>query len=98
MMCASLLSLVPPLPPIVCELADTEHHMYAAVPCYNLETLHDAIRYDLPPTPNGIVATWGVIAREMRLLRSNPLHFQRLEIPGANAGAGVNYRASSVSK
>jgi fatty acid desaturase len=76
----------------------TEHHMYAAVPCYNLEILHNAIRYDLPPTPNGIVATWGVIAREMRLLRSNPLHFQRLEIPGANAGAGVNYRASSVSK
>ena len=73
----------------------TEHHMYAAVPCYNLETLHNAIRYDLPPTPNGIVATWRVIAREMRLLRRNPLHFQRLEIPGTNAGAGANYRAST---
>ncbi|MGQ9815790.1 MAG: fatty acid desaturase [Candidatus Roseilinea sp.] len=27
-----------------------EHHMYAAVPCYNLAKLHEVIRHDLPPS------------------------------------------------
>ncbi len=36
----------------------TEHHMYAAVPCYRLGKLHRLIRYDLPPTPHGIAAVW----------------------------------------
>merc|ERR1712137_852766 len=35
-----------------------EHHMYTMVPCYNLERLHDLIKHDLPPTPNGFVETW----------------------------------------
>ena len=35
-----------------------EHHMYAAVPCYNLKRLHDAIAHELPPTLDGVVATW----------------------------------------
>ncbi|NBX26555.1 MAG: hypothetical protein EBQ99_11020, partial [Planctomycetes bacterium] len=40
----------------------TEHHMYAAVPSYNLARLHEAIRHDLPPTPHGLVAVWKQIA------------------------------------
>jgi fatty acid desaturase len=39
-----------------------EHHMYAAVPCYNLAALHRAILHDLPVCPNGIIATWQEIA------------------------------------
>ncbi len=35
-----------------------EHHMYAAVPCYNLAALHRAILHDLPDCPAGLVATW----------------------------------------
>jgi len=35
-----------------------EHHMYAAVPCYNLDRLHRMIRHDLPPTPKGLVGVW----------------------------------------
>ena len=38
-----------------------EHHMYAAVPCYNLPKLHELIREDLPPCPNGLLETWQVI-------------------------------------
>jgi len=40
----------------------TEHHMYAAVPCYKLGQLHRAIKHDLPPCPRGIVATWRQIS------------------------------------
>jgi fatty acid desaturase len=35
-----------------------EHHMYAAVPCYNLAKLHTLIEHDLPHCPNGLVETW----------------------------------------
>jgi fatty acid desaturase len=35
-----------------------EHHMYAAVPCYNLDRLHRLIRHDLPPSPSGLVGVW----------------------------------------
>jgi fatty acid desaturase len=41
----------------------TEHHMYAAVPCYNLGKLHEQIKADLPHCPNGLFATWkGIIS------------------------------------
>jgi len=40
----------------------TEHHMYAAVPCYRLGALRRAIEDDLPPCPKGLVATWREIA------------------------------------
>lgn len=39
-----------------------EHHMYAAVPCYNLGRLHELIRYDLPPTPKGLIGVWKEIS------------------------------------
>ncbi|MEI8341263.1 MAG: fatty acid desaturase [Verrucomicrobiota bacterium] len=35
-----------------------EHHMFPAVPFYNLPALHEAIKHDLPPTPRGLLATW----------------------------------------
>ena len=38
-----------------------EHHMYAAVPCYNLKRLHRAVARDLP-APRTLVGAW----REMR--------------------------------
>ncbi|NKB70659.1 MAG: hypothetical protein GKR89_26615 [Candidatus Latescibacteria bacterium] len=41
-----------------------EHHMYAAVPCYNLGKLHQLIKHELPPSPKGLWATW----REIRAI------------------------------
>ena len=38
-----------------------EHHMYAAVPCYNLAKLHALIEDDLPYSPHGLVETWSII-------------------------------------
>jgi fatty acid desaturase len=40
----------------------TEHHMYAAVPCYNLPKLHRLIKHDMPECPNGLIATWHQIS------------------------------------
>ena len=43
-----------------------EHHMYPAVPFYNLPKLRRAIESELPPAPHGLRATW----REMLSLRT----------------------------
>ena len=36
----------------------TEHHMYPAVPCYNLGKLHRVIQHEMPTCPRGLLATW----------------------------------------
>jgi fatty acid desaturase len=46
-----------------------EHHMFAAVPCYNLRRLHALIEHDLPHSPNGLVETWSVIIPIIRQQR-----------------------------
>ena len=59
----------------------TEHHMYAAVPCYNLGRLHRAIARDLPPCPRGIVATWRQIATVLRRQRTDPAYCYVAPLP-----------------
>lgn len=49
-----------------------EHHMYAAVPCYNLGKLHDAIKYELPHSPVGLVAAWKEIIAILRKQKADP--------------------------
>ena len=50
----------------------TEHHMYAAVPCYNLGRLHEAIKHDLPPTKVGLYAAWKEIIEILRKQKVDP--------------------------
>eukprot|EP00039_Didymoeca_costata_P003220 m.66152 g.66152 ORF g.66152 m.66152 type:complete len:359 (-) comp11785_c0_seq2:20-1096(-) len=59
----------------------TEHHMYPAVPCYNLAGLHDAIKHELPPTPNGIIGVWKVILDVLDKQRKDPNYTQDIELP-----------------
>ncbi len=58
-----------------------EHHMYAAVPCYNLRRLHKAIRHDLPPVTNGLVPTWREIISIMRRQHEDPTWQHRVTLP-----------------
>lgn len=59
----------------------TEHHMYAAVPCYNLPTLHHAIQADLPACPVGLVATWKGIIQILNMQKKDPNYQYRAELP-----------------
>jgi fatty acid desaturase len=52
----------------------TEHHMYAAVPCYHLEKLHQAIQHDLPPCPTGLYATWQAIIPILQKQKVDPAY------------------------
>ena len=70
----------------------TEHHMYAHVPCYNLAALHKAIKHELPPTPNGLLEVWNVIAQDVDRQQRDPSYVERVQLPKAptktnNAGA-----------
>jgi len=53
-----------------------EHHMYANVPCYNLDRLHQAIKHELPPAPDGIVAVWEVIFDAVQKQKKDPTYVQ----------------------
>jgi len=50
----------------------TEHHMYAAVPCYNLGKLHKLIRHDLPHCPRGLFETWKEISAVLKQQKVDP--------------------------
>jgi fatty acid desaturase len=60
----------------------TEHHMYAAVPCYNLAKLHAAIRDDLPHCPSGLVETWKEIIAILKKQQLDPTYQYVAELPG----------------
>ncbi len=61
----------------------TEHHMYAAVPCYRLGALHRAIRHDLPHCPDGLLATWREIAVILERQAAEPGYQYRAPLPAA---------------
>ena len=61
----------------------TEHHMYAAVPCYNLPKLHEIVKADLPPSPRGVVAAWRQIIPVLRRQETEPGYQYRQELPAA---------------
>lgn len=63
----------------------TEHHMYAAVPCYNLGRLHRLIEHDLPPTPRGLVGVWREINAILRKQEAEPGYQHRVTIPESKA-------------
>ena len=60
-----------------------EHHMYAAVPCYNLRRLHDAIKHDSPPATNGLLATWRQMIEIQRRQEVEPRYQYVSPLPGA---------------
>ncbi|MEP7358140.1 MAG: fatty acid desaturase, partial [Anaerolineales bacterium] len=51
-----------------------EHHMYAAVPCYNLAKLHAALEADMPPYPRGLIAAWREILPIMARQKQDPTY------------------------
>jgi fatty acid desaturase len=59
----------------------TEHHMYAAVPCYKLGKLHRIIKDDMPECPRGLWATWRQIIGILRRQKREPGYMFIPELP-----------------
>jgi fatty acid desaturase len=59
----------------------TEHHMYAAVPCYNLGKLHEQIKSDLPRCPAGLRASWKEIVKILQKQKMDPEYQYAADLP-----------------
>jgi len=64
----------------------TEHHMYAAVPCYNLPKLHRLIKAEMPHCPNGLYETWTVIGGILAKQKADPNYQFQAEVPNPAPG------------
>jgi len=62
-----------------------EHHMFPAVPFFNLPRLRQAIAPDMPPAPHGLRATWREMLAIHRAQRTDPNYVFVPELP-ASAG------------
>ena len=61
--------------------------MFAAVPCYNLKQLHQAIKYDVPPAPDGLVEVWRHIISVLQRQAREPSYQYVAQLPAAAEGA-----------
>jgi fatty acid desaturase len=68
-----------------------EHHMFPAVPFYNLPRLRKAIEHDLPHAPHGLWATWKEIVPIMKKQREDSSYVFVPKLPNNN-GERVNDR------
>jgi fatty acid desaturase len=64
----------------------TEHHMYAAVPCYNLGRLHRAVKHEMPAC-HGIIGAWLEIAAVMKEQKKDPSYRPKIDLPEARGVA-----------
>lgn len=64
----------------------TEHHMFAAVPCYNLKKLHQAVAHDMP-TPRTLVGAWREMRETWRKQQIDPSYQYDTPLPRASPAA-----------
>lgn len=58
-----------------------EHHMFPAVPFYNLPRLREAIKHDLPPATHGLWATWKHLVEISHRQKKDPNYCYVPELP-----------------
>ncbi len=73
----------------------TEHHMYAAVPCYNLKRLASAIAADMP-VPRSLIAAWKEMRETWHRQKKDPTYQFDTPLPRKSKGAGGTKGARAV--
>ena len=58
-----------------------EHHMFAAVPYYNLPKLRKEIEWDLPKASKGLIGTWIELFKVMKLQKADRSYYISPELP-----------------
>jgi fatty acid desaturase len=70
-----------------------EHHMFAAVPCYNLKRMHRSLAQDLP-TPRTVVSAWREIRETWRRQQTEPGY--AFDTPVPSPGDNQHAKAGSL--
>ncbi len=73
-----------------------EHHMYAGVPCYNLDALHRAIADDMPE-PRTLIGAWREMRKIWRHQQIDPDHTYDTPLPSLHYRAGESDAALATS-
>ena len=73
-----------------------EHHMYPAVPFYNLPKLRKAIEWDLPPATHGLVATWKDLFALKRKFLSDPNFVYIPQVPARQDETVLSEQATTT--
>jgi fatty acid desaturase len=60
----------------------TEHHMFAAVPCYNLRRLHRTVAADMP-APRTLVGAWREMRQTWKRQQRDPAYQFETPLPGS---------------
>ena len=75
-----------------------EHHMFAAVPCYNLRKLHKVTAHDMPK-PRTLLGAWGEMRDTWKRQKADPGYQYETALPvrsGAGSDEHDNTLASSL--
>ena len=75
----------------------TEHHMFAAVPCYNLKKLHRAVAHDMPK-PRTLIGAWREMRQTWRKQREDPSYEYDTPLPepATSRAAAADPLATSI--
>lgn len=63
-----------------------EHHMYAAVPFYNLKKLHHLLKPDMPPAHTAIIPMWRELLQVLKRQKTDPNYVFIPQLPPPAAG------------
>lgn len=74
-----------------------EHHMYAAIPCYNLKKLHQTVAHDMPATRT-LVGAWREMRETWKRQQADPsyAHDTPVPTPGITACEDADPLAASI--
>ena len=63
----------------------TEHHMFAAVPCYNLKNLYRAVAFDMPK-PRTLIGAWQEMRQTWKKQQEDPGYQYETPLPEQEDG------------
>jgi fatty acid desaturase len=72
----------------------TEHHMFAAVPCYNLKKLHAEVAHDMPQK-RSLVGAWKEMRTTWRAQQTDPDYQYDTPVPTASDGTSADGAAGT---
>ena len=75
----------------------TEHHMYAAVPCYHLRELHYTVQDDMPK-PRTLIGAWRELRETWKKQQEDPSYEYDTPVPEEKTHTGASGKTADEEK